>query len=344
MHLPMLPNQLKNEGQKMMINSLARRKAVLTIAAATMLPGIGIAQSFPSRPIKLIVPFGPGGINDVAVRLLADRLTSKFKTPFVVENRPGAGAVAGTQFVARAPADGYTLLFGQPTAFTVNPNIQKNLPYNVQKDFVAVAPVYFVPIVMLARPDFPAKNLEEVIDLAKKAPKSLAYGSFGIGSSSHLVMEWLRIKSGADLVHVPYRGGAAATFALLSGEVPLSFDALPGALARIKSGQVKAISIFQNATASAAPDVPTTRGTKFAELDLPAWGGFFAPVDTPSDRLKFLTDAINSVVAEPQFADQLTQLGAEAFRGSPSDLTNLVASETEKIRRIIVDAKLTFEN
>lgn len=325
--------------------STARRRALLGLAAAAGLalahPAV-MAQTFPDRPIKIVVPLAPGGINDAAVRLLADRLAEKLKSPVIVENRPGAGAVPGTQFVARAPADGYTLLHAQPTAFTVNPNVMRDLPYNVQKDFVPVAPMYTVPIVMLARTEFPANTLEEVVQMAKAKPGAIPTGSYGLGTGSHFILEWLRVRTGAELLHVPYKGVAAATLALLSGEVQLSFNALPGALPHIKSGKVKAIAIIQNTPSAAAPKIGTTHG-KFAELDLPAWGGLFAPAGTPPERVKFLTDAVSSIVAEQSFADQLAQMGADVYRGTAADLGNRVSSETEKIRKIVVDANLTFD-
>lgn len=322
---------------------LAQRRSIVALASLALLPHWASAENFPERPIKIVVPLAPGGINDAAVRLLAARLGEKLKSPVIVENRPGAGAVPGTQFVARASADGYTLLHAQPTAFTVNPNVMKDLPYNVQKDFVPIAPVYTVPIVMLARAEFPASTLDEVIEMAKKQPSSIVTASYGIGTGSHFILEWLRTRTGAELLHVPYKGVAAATLALLSGEASLSFDALPGALPHLKSGKLKALAVMQNNRASAAPGIATTRSARFAELDLPGWGGIFAPAGTPPQRVRFLTDAINAIVADERFAEQLTQMGADVYRGTPSDLAQRVNDETEKIRKIISEAKLTFE-
>lgn len=309
-----------------------------TVAAAR--PAIA-AEAFPARPIRIVVPFGAGGVNDIVARALAERLKPHLGIAPIVENKPGAGSVLGANLVAHGPADAYTLLMGANTAFTVNPNLQKNLPYDVQRDFVPVSALFSVPIVLLARPDFAADRIDELVALAKRSPGSLSYASFGQGSSSHLVMEWLKTRAGIDIVHVPYNGGPAATQALLAGQVPLAFDALTGALPQLRAGKVKAIALMQGRPSAAAPELPTMAGSRHADIELVAWAGLFAPAATPADRLDRLRRAIAEALRSPDFVTRLAEFGADPDLATPAELAARIRSESARIARIVADAHIS---
>ncbi len=319
------------------------RRAVLRLLPAALLGHASRihAQRFPSKPIHIVVPFGPGGVNDIVTRMLAEGLTRKIGSPVIVENKPGAGSVLGAGYVARAAPDGYTLLLGANTSMTINPNLQRNLPYEPAKDFVVVAAMYQVPIVLMAKPDFPANSLDDFVALARREAGRLAYGSFGQGSSSHLVMEWLKALAGIDLVHVPYAGGAAATQALLGGQVAVALDALTGALPQVRAGRLKVLSLMQNAPSAIAPTLPSTGRSAFGEIDVGGWTAVFAPAATPADRLAFLRAHIAAVVQDPAFIQRLSEMGVDVDRTTPVEIGSRMAAESARMARIIRDANIT---
>jgi tripartite-type tricarboxylate transporter receptor subunit TctC len=283
---------------------------VLAICGAILFCSATLAPEYPSRPVKMIVPFPAGGSNDIIARIVAQKLTERCGQTFLVENRGGAGGNIGAEAVATSEADGYTLLLTAPPPLTINASLYKNLPFDPAKSFAPVALIASVPIVLMVHPSVNVKNVAELIALAKEKPGTLNFGSSGVGSTNHLASELLKSMAGIDIVHIPYKGAAPAMNDLLAGTIPMMFDNMPAVLPQVQGKLVNAIAVAGKARANALPDVPTVAET-LPGFDVSAWLGLVAPAKTPSPALKRLTAELDVILKMPDVRKRFSELGAE---------------------------------
>lgn len=315
-------------------------KAALSVAAtaAFALPFAARAD-FPERPIRVIVPFGPGGITDIITRQLAKGMSDKLGQQLVVENKPGAGHVISLQTVAQAKPDGYTILVGSNTAFTITPHLYKDLNLDLGA-FRPIAPMITSPTVLVARPDFPANTLSELVKLAKEKPGKLNYGSFGVASSAHLGMEIFKRDLGVDLVHVAYKGDAPVLLALMGKEVDVAFMTMFSAKSRIRSGEVKALGALQSERIADFPNVQTTVEVGSKKSDHPVWIALFAAPGTPDAVVKKLETAARSVVSGAEFGEFVRSRGADPMLIDNAKLVAFMKSQSESIGAIVKEIGL----
>ena len=319
-----------------------RRRGFLRLAAgAAALPAlsrVAWAQSYPTRPVRIIVGFAAGGSTDVTGRLLAQWLSERLGQPFVMENRPGAGTNIGTEAVVHAPADGYTLLFVTP-ANAINATLYDKLNFNFIRDIIPVSGIMRVPNMMEVHPSFPAKTVAELIAYAKANPGKISHASAGIGSSSHLAGELFKVMTGVDIVHIPYRGNAPALTDLLAGQVQLGFDSLPSTIEYIRAGRLRPLGVSTAMRSRALPDVPTISET-VPGYESSAFYGIGAPKGTPIEIVDTLNREINAGLANPKLNARLVDLGGMMLAGSAADFGKLIADETEKWAKVIRSANI----
>jgi len=316
-------------------------------AAAAVAIGIGAgaparaqtpAQPYPSKPITMVVPFAPGGTVNLMGRLLANRMSEVLGQPVIVENKPGGGGSIGANFVAKAPADGYTLLLATMGQQSIQPLLTQNLPYDAIKDFAPVALFSTVPNVLAVSADLPAKTVAELVAYAKQHPGKLNMASAGMGSVNHLTGELFMYRSGARFEHVPYRGAGPATADLLSGQVQVLFANLPNVLAYIKPGKVRVLAVASEQRSAAIPDVPTLAEAGVKDAVVESWYGVMAPAGTPADVIRKLQDTVVDLARDPVMIGHLAEQGAVPFPGTSADLAKLSGEETERWKRIIESA------
>lgn len=316
--------------------SLLRRIATIALLMAA---SSAQADTFPSRPIRLIVPFGPGGITDLIARQAALGMAEKLGQPVIIENKPSAGHIVAMQTVAQAAPDGYTILLGSNTGFTVAPHMYRNLPFRIDT-LQPIAPINTAPTVLLARPDFPASNLTELIKYIKDNPGKLNYGSFGIGTSAHLGMEIMKSDLGLNIMHIPYRGDAQGLLALKAKEVDIAYITLFSAQARIRAGEFKALGVLQNDRLSAFPDIQTTVEVGSKNSGMPVWIAFFAPPGTPDAVMRKLESATRAASTAPAFVQFLHNNGVEPWNPSNQDLMRFIQDQLKRSGPIIQEIGL----
>jgi len=315
---------------------LPRRTFLHLAAAAAALPvasGIVLAQTYPTRPVRLMVPFGPAGATDITARLIGQWLSERLGQQFVVENRSGAGGNVGTEAVVRAAPDGYTLgLFGTPSA--INATLYDKLNFNFVRDIAPIAPIVRFPYIVVVNPSFPPKTLLEFIAYAKANPGKINMASPGIGSVPHVNGELFKVMTGINMVHVPYRSAAAVMADLLSGQVQLYFGTTASSLEYVRAGKLRALAVTIERRLDALPDIPAI--AEFVPgYEASGWFGVGAPKATPVEIIDKLNKEINAGVADPKMKVQLTDLGGIALRGSPSDFGKLIVEETEKWGKVV---------
>lgn len=316
--------------------------SLLALPVSTAIAAADTAGDYPNRPIRVIVPFGPGGITDTIARQLAKGVSEQLGQSLVVENKPGAGHIVSLQAGAQAAPDGYTILLGSNTGFTVSPHRYKDLGFDV-KDFPVIAPINTSPTVLLARPDFPADSLQELVALAKQKPGVLNYGSFGAGTSAHLGMEIFKKDMGIDMVHVPYKGDAPAITALLSNEVDVVFNTLFSAQQRIESREVKVLGVLQAERVPTHPKIQTTVEAGSKNADIPVWIALFAPPGTPAPIVGKLEQAVRSVVASAEFGEFLSNRASQPMLMSNDELREFIHVQSDRIGPIIDEIGLTAD-
>jgi tripartite-type tricarboxylate transporter receptor subunit TctC len=316
------------------------RWLVAGACAATLLHALpAAAQAWPQRPIRIIVPFATGGSADVYARFLAQRLPDQLGQPVVVENRPGAGAVIGTDLVAKAPADGYTLLLMSNT-HTVNETLVPNRPYNLVRDFVAVAPINYADLIFVAHPHVPATNVREVVKLAKERPGRLNYASSGTGTPYHMAGELFKSMSGTYLVHIPYKGSSGARTDLLGGQVDLMFDAVTTMVEQVKAGKVKAIATTGKQRSAVLPDVPTVHESGIPNYEATIWLGVLAPKGTPPAVVNRLNEAITRITSQADVQQGWARQGATALVMSPQAFDKYLQEDIQKWAKLIRSANI----
>jgi tripartite-type tricarboxylate transporter receptor subunit TctC len=291
------------------------------------------AQSYPDRPIKLVVGFSPGGGSDTTARILATSLGAKLGQTVVVENRPGANTIIATQYVASQPADGYTLLYTS-ASFAINPALQK-LTYS-NSDFTPVALADTIPLVLVTNADTPVRSVGELVDLAKKQPGKLSYASFGIGSAAHLASEQLLAMTKTEMIHVPYKGSAPALADVMGGQVTMMMPGLGSAASLVKGGKIRALAVSGSKRATAMPDVPTIAEAGEPGFDVQTWEAVLVPAGTPATVVAKLNTALREILAQPAIRDQLIQMGVEPDGSkSPAEVSAFMESEAKKFSTLI---------
>jgi len=302
-------------------------------AVAAIVPAVARAQGYPARAVRIVVGFPPGGSADIVTRIIAQALSERMGHSVVVDNKPGAGSNIGTEAVARAEPDGYTLL-AVTVANAINPTLYANLNYDQLRDFVPVASIDVVPNVMDVNPDLPVRSVPEFIAYAKANPGKISMGSGGIGSSPHVAGELFKMMTGVDMLHVPYRGVAPATTDLLAGRLQVLFDTLPASIGNIRAGKLRALAVTSKTRSAALPDVPAMN--EFVPgYEADSFHGIAAPRGTPRDVVERLNTQINAAVSDPKWKARLADLGAEVFTGTPEDFGRYLAQEIDKWGRVV---------
>jgi len=305
------------------------------LAVVAMLAGVGAsAQDYPSRPVKIVVPFAAGGPADVYARFLAQRLQDALGQPFVVEDRPGGGSVVGTDVVAKSPADGYTLLLMSNT-HTVNESLMPQKPFQLMRDFTPVAPINYSDLVLVVNPSVPAKSLQELIAMAKAQPGKLNYASSGPGTPYHMAGELFKAMAGLDIVHVPYKESSGARTGVLGGQVEMMFDAVTVMNEHVKAGKVRALATSGKARSSVMPDVPTLAEAGVPGYEAVIWLGLIAPKNTPPAIVNRLNAEITRIVARPDVQAEWAKQGASAMSMTPAAFERYLADDIVKWERIV---------
>ncbi len=317
--------------------SLGRRLAALAVAAFAMpmLAPAALAQSFPERPVRLVVPFPPGGSSDIVARVMAEAASQTLGQPVVVENIPGAGGNIGTQRVAKSAPDGYTLTQCTIGTCSINTSLYANAGYDIQKDFVPVFLVGGVMNVFTVNNDFPAKSLADMVGWARANPGKLTFASSGVGTSNHLTPEWLSTRADIKMVHVPYKGSGPAIIDLIGGQVMMFNDNEPSILPQIKAGKIRALAVTGPKRSVHLPDVPTMEESGYKDFIVEPWFGYLAPKGTPAAVVARLNKAFNDAIAKPQVRQQLEEKGVRVIGGAPEVLAAQIATELPRWAQVI---------
>jgi tripartite-type tricarboxylate transporter receptor subunit TctC len=332
--------------------TIMRRRHVLRATASALAVGATLslvvpapnahAQAWPAKPIRLVVPFPTGGTPDVLARALAEKLTTSVGQPVIVENKPGAGATLGADFVAKAAPDGYTLLVGA-VHHTIAQSVYRKLPYDFQKDLAPITEIALVPNVLVVNAATPAKSVAELVAWLKSTPGKYSFGSNGNGTAQHLIGTQFRNTTGTDLDHVPYKGSGPMATDLLGGQITMSFDTITPVLPHIRSGKLRALAVTTATRSSALPDVPTLAEAGLKGFDIGTWFGVLAPAATPKDVLARLNAEMTRIIASPEFRKRMDDIGAEPVGGSAEQLAQKIRLETDKFARLVREAKVVIE-
>jgi len=298
--------------------------------------------TYPSRAIKIVVPFAPGGSTDALARLLAQRLTAAWGQTVIVENKPGAGATLGADYVAKSTPDGYTLLMGA-AHHTIAQNVYAKLPYHFGRDFAPVSIVAMIPNVIVINARVPAKTIQEFIALSKQEPGKLNYGSAGAGTAHHLIGEMFNLQAGTNIVHIPYKGSSPAVADLVSGQVQVMFDTVSSALPQIQAGKTRALAVTTAKRSSALPDVPTLDETVLPGFDVGTWFGILAPKGTPAAIVTKLSAEIVHIVQMPEVTKQLLEMGSEPVGSTPAEMAAQITKELTEFGELTQKIKLTVD-
>jgi len=315
----------------------------LPLVAACLTPFGVAAADFPSQPIRIIVPYAPGGTTDMLARVVGKHLGDNLKTTVIVENKPGANGMLGSSMVAKSPADGYTLGIATPGNHAANASLYKEVPYDTIKDFTAVSHAVNSPMVLVAHPDLGVKTVQELIDKAKAAPDSIVYASGGTGSSMHLAMEQFAKMAGIKMTHVPYKGSGNSYVDLLAGRVSLLMDIIPQALPRVRSGQLIALGAGTKERLPELPNVPTIDESGVPGYAAGSWYGFVGPAGIPAERLEILNKAINQALRDPEIETKLKDAGLQVVAGTPEEFQKFIESQVAVSAQIIKDAGIKAE-
>ena len=300
------------------------------------------ATNYPARPIKIVVPFAPGGTTDMLARLVGQRLTQSWGQPVVIENKPGAGATLGADIVAKSAPDGYTLLMGA-AHHTIAQQVYAKIPYHFDRDFAPITMVAMVPNMVVVNSEVPAKNIAEFIALAKTQPGKLNYGSAGAGTAHHLIGEMFKLRAGVDLVHVPYKGSAPAVADLLSGQVQLMFDTVTSGLPQVKAGKLRALAVTTAKRSSAMPDVPSLSETALPGFDVGTWFGLLAPAATPPAIVQKLNAEIVKIIQQPDVRKQMLEAGSDPMGNTSQQMAAQIKAELEAFESVVKQIKLVVE-
>lgn len=307
---------------------------VAALSALTAVPSLAAAQDYPTKPITIIVPFPAGGTLDNLTRILAQKMSDDFKQPVIIDNKPGAGTVIGTEIVARAAPDGYTLGM-VANSFAINPSLYDNLRYDTVKDFTPVSWVAYTPHLLVANPDVPVKSLADVIATAKSKPGELSFASFGAGTSPHIAIERLKSEAKIDVLHIPYKGQAPALNDLLGGHVDMMFANTPDVLPHVKSGKLRAIALANDARLESIPDVPTFKEAGVDNMNSNSWYGVIVPSGTPAPIVEKLSAEFVRIVNLPEIRERLLAQGLEPAGTTSAEFAEYLKSEMEMAATVV---------
>lgn len=314
----------------------------VALAGAVLVTAASAADSYPTRPVRMIVPYAPGGNADIQARYMAERLTEVLGRQFVVDNRGGANGMIGMELTARAPADGYTIML-VASGFTVNPSLFPKVPYDALKDFAPISLIGETPLLMVATPSLQANNVKELLALAKSKPGELNFGSSGNGSPAHLAGALLQMMTGVNIVHVPYKGTAAVNVAVMSGQIQLAFPSITSVLQHVKAGKLKAYAISVKSRSALAPDIPTMSEAGVPGYETSIWNALLAPAGTPKPIVNRLNQAVVQILKSPQARERYAKVGAEIRYNSPEEFRMFIRSEIAKWAKVIRAANVSVE-
>jgi tripartite-type tricarboxylate transporter receptor subunit TctC len=298
-------------------------------------------QAYPTKPIRMICPFPPGGTTDVVARLVAQKLTEAWKEQVIVDNRTGAGGIIGTELAAKAPADGYTVLLGSITTHAVNPALYKKLNFDPVKDFTPVSLVVSSPQLLAVHPSVPAKSVKDLIALAKAKPGQLNYASAGVGTSPHLTFELFKSMAGIEAVHVPYKGTGPAITELIGGQVQMMITGVVALMPHVKSGKLRGLGVTSAKRVAALPDLPTVAESGVPKFDVSSWFGVFLPAGTPKPIVTKMNQEVRKIVEIPDVRQKLISLGADPETNTPEEFSAYVKSEMAKWGKVVRDTGAT---
>jgi tripartite-type tricarboxylate transporter receptor subunit TctC len=322
---------------------MAIARAVTAVACAAGLAAPALAQNFPTRPITFVVPYPAGGASDVFARLIAERLQASLKQPVVVENKAGANGIIAYQYVAKAPADGYTILMANIGPSAINPSLYRKLPYDAMKDFAPVTMVSWVPLVVVANPSLGVSSVPELIAKAKGAPGQLSYAVSGIGTAGHLAMELFKSSAGVEMNPINYKGDTPALADTIAGHVQLMMATVVAAAPHIASGKLKALAVTTPKRLDASPNIPTVSESGMPGFEAVSWGGVLAPAGTPKPVIELLNAEIGKALKTPSVKQRFEEAGAQVVHGTPEDFTKYIAAETAKWGRIAKTANVSLD-
>lgn len=304
------------------------------LALAVFVANDAHAQAYPTKPIRVIVPYATGGATDLTARLVGQKMQQATKQNVIVENRPGAGGIIGADVVAKAPPDGYTVLVGVPAEMAILPQLQK-VPYNVARDFAPVSLAAVTPLILVVHPSLPVKTVKELVAFVRARPGQVSYASAGTGGVQHLAAELLKITTKIDMTHVPYKGAGPVMPDLIGGHIPMFFSGMPPAMPHVKAGKLRPLAVTTTKRSPAAPDVPTMVEAGMSGFDISNWFAYFVPAGTPADVITRLNAEVNRGLQFQDVKEKLGAVGAEAVGTTPDELAKFVRAETEKFARLI---------
>lgn len=328
--------------------ALMRRRTAVALAAlstlaAVALPQAAQAQAYPNKPIRLVVPFTPGGVTDTSGRVIAEQLGKRLGQNVVVDNKPGASGNIGTQMVAAADPDGYTLLLAFDGTMVINPHVFAKVPFDTVKDFAPVGKIGDAVLILVAHPGFPGKKLQDVIAMSKTQAGGLSYGTSGTGGTPHIAGELLRQRTGANLVHVPYKGGGQAMTDVMGGSIPLVYTAVAGAVQHVKAGKLHAVAVSSTQRVASLPDVPTFIESGVADFEASSWVGLMAPAKTPKAVIDKLNAELNAVLADPAVRERLSGLGITPTPGAPEKFAAEIQRDLQRYGQVVKAANIKAE-
>jgi tripartite-type tricarboxylate transporter receptor subunit TctC len=301
------------------------------------------AQSYPSRPVRIVVPYSAGGGTDIVARTVGQKLADKWKQSVIVDNRVGANGIIGADAVAKAPADGYTLLMSSPAEVSTNPHLYANIPYNAERDFAPVSLIAVTPLVVAVNPGVPAKSIQELIALAKEKPASIGFATPGLGSTQHLSGEMLMMTAGIKLVHVPYKGAGQSIPDVIGGQVPMGIYGVLTISQHVKAGRLRMLAVTTPKRSSAYPDLPTLAESGFPGFDTSLWFGLIAPAATPKAVIGKLHDDVIEALNLPDVKARIAEQGADIVGDTPAEFAAFIAAESAKYAKIIKQAGVKLD-
>jgi tripartite-type tricarboxylate transporter receptor subunit TctC len=309
----------------------------LAVAAVTLSPAR--ADTYPSKPVRLVVPYAPGGTTDLLARIIAQRLQVELKQPFVVDNRPGAGGSVGSAYASKQPADGYTLVMVVESSHAVNPNVYDKTMYDPVKDFAPISNIADVPNVLVVNPKFPAQDVKGLVAQLKANPKKFSFGSSGNGGLSHLNGEIFKHVTGTEMAHIPYKGLGPALTDLIGGQIDVVFDNIPSSAGMLQAGQTKALAVASKSRLKILPQVPTYAELGLPALNTPSWFGIGAPAGTPAPVLDILNKAVRSALVNPEVMAAIEKQGAIPSPTSRAEFSTLIVNENARWKKVVMDIK-----
>jgi tripartite-type tricarboxylate transporter receptor subunit TctC len=315
---------------------------ILALAASALAANVALAQAYPAKPVRMILPFPPGGPTDLLGRAIAQKLADQLGQPVVADNRPGAGGNLGLEVAAKSPPDGYTIVLSSPL-IALGPLLYSRLNYDPFKDLAPISQVAVIQNILLVHPSVPAKTLKELIQVARRSPGKLNYGSGGVGTTTHLAPELLKSLAKINMVHVPYKGSGLALIGLIGGQVDVLIMAVPASVAQVQAGRARALAVLSTQRAAALPDVPTTKEAGVENLEVPIWYGILTAAATPRDIITRLNGELTKALTAPDLKERLAGAGIEPMTSTPEQFGNFIRSENARFAKVIKDAGIKPE-